>query len=601
MKRIGPFHSSDQPLASPRGPRTYQMALLGLAVLLAVSLLRWPLWGQALVTRFAPVTAPAVPETTSAVGDEAFTMRQSPQHPDARYAAYFGRAAAAPEAPDSLQTSAEAFQELLEIYRYRMVVDDNFTVRVTDRRTNKTLEVYVLEEQRAAYRRGADVDWGRIDAYRRDATRRLVDKWAARGIPRDAITVKWGRRNQVELAHQRDLPYVAYEIRLAQALGLSLLPTEIGTVETFNQDHLVSSVGARSRYQMMPYILRRRGLNQYRLETIDGAAVQVHEERHPLLAMEPAFLLLKGYANAVGHEVPGMSAYHSGPGNIFNIYRLFYMQGDRFTTETNVLDAYIWGLTKGFEAVNEVSTFGYYSRGYIPTAYSTLQVAEQAPIPLDQTMRAVRVQLERGRTVRLDSLLQALHRAGMPTTYEQFRTLNKHFDLPPATVDGGIPEGGNVQLVAFLDGAPVRFFLPLGAPKRLTEAGLDVLAARASFRFDETTYGPPAPSQVTVWDEQYAALVDDIKQFGFTQANRERLLVLYEKFAQLAEANPSPYRRRQLDIITTHRRLWLSSPFERLADATMMALGRLQMPVQPPVTLAPGSSSSLTVPAPTMP
>ena len=144
-----------------------------------------------------------------------------------------------------------------------------------------------------------------------------------------------------------------------------------------------------------------------------------------------------------------------------------------------------------------------------------------------------------------------------------------------------MPDNGNLRFVASVDGNAVRFFLPLGSPDRLREAGVDVLDEAASFRFDETTYTNP---DRTVWDRHYQNLVDDIANFGFTDTHRERLLHLHEQFARLAEENPTHYRRLQLDIIQTHRRIWLSAPWERLAEATARARGT-QMPVQPPEML----------------
>src|SRR5690606_18549735 len=133
-------------------------------------------------------------------------------------------------------------------------------------------------------------------------TRRLVEKYAKKGIPKADITVKWGRKNQVLEARRNEAAFIEYEVRLARYLGLSLLATEIGTVETFNRDRLVSTVGARSRYQMMPYLLRQRGIHHYELANAAGKKVSVFEEWHPLLTMEPAMLTLRGYSNAVGHE-----------------------------------------------------------------------------------------------------------------------------------------------------------------------------------------------------------------------------------------------------------------------------------------------------------
>ncbi len=104
------------------------------------------------------------------------------------------------------------------------------------------------------------------------------------GSPSENIVIRWGYANQTLEARERDSRYLTYEVNLARRLGLSVLATEIGTVETFNQDQLVSSVGARSRYQMMPDILRMFDVEQYSLPVASGGTVQVSEEQHPLLA-----------------------------------------------------------------------------------------------------------------------------------------------------------------------------------------------------------------------------------------------------------------------------------------------------------------------------
>lgn len=521
--------------------------------------------------------------------------RELPSHPADMLSPYMN-----PAADPSSVANPEVLREfhaLLDQFAQRQAVDDNFTVRVIDRRTDSLLELYEFEELRRQYRRGEPVEWRVVDDRRRAATRRLVDKYEERGVPIEDIIVRWGRSNQIELAQRRDQPYQAYEIQLAHYLDLSLLPTQMGTVETFNQDDLVSSVGARSRYQMMPWILRRRGINEYTLPTAADATVEVEESHHPLLTMEPAFLLLKGYINAVGHEIPGLSAYHTGPGNIYKLYRYYLSESPYYNSSSTVTDAYIWAATEGFETVREGTSFGPFSRGYIPSAYGALTAHDRQPLDLSTSIRTLRAQLRPGIEVPLHTVLTVLDTtsrafdwgpaADEPTTYERFRALNRHFDLPapPDSAAAGVPEGGNVRLVSTVDGKAVRFFLPPGAPAALRAAGLDVIAPELSFRFDGSTYTPPSPDQRTRWDRRYDALVDDIKHFGFTPENRKRLLDLHETFKALAEETPTRYRKRQLDIIQTHRRIWLSNPWEELSDLTMQMTGQTDLPVRAPIEI----------------
>lgn len=573
---------------------TVMLCGVGLVILVATTV-QVDSFGQEVIPRFSWITKTVLTggtaDTTSGDAPPSLnqaTLRDLPSHPSTKLAPYMN-----PAGP--LSTTADdpilrQFHDLLNQYVQRQGEDDNFTVRVIDGRSNETLEVYELTSLRSSYERGESIEWEEVDRRRRRATRRLVDKYDDQGVPREDIIVRWGRANQIEKAHERDRPYRAYEIKLARYLDLSLLPTEIATVETFNRDDLVSPVGARSRYQMMPWILRRSGVNEYHLYSEGGTSVHVQEELHPLLTLEPAYKLLRGYVNAVGHEIPGLSAYHTGPGNIYKLYRQYYSKSQHFSASSTVVDAFAWALTEGYETVSEGSSFGSYSRGYVPSAYGALVATDDQPVDPSETLRAARVQLKPDTRTTLAEILQALDSTDVSldwgpasdesSTYEQFKALNPHFDLPDSR-DGEMPSTGNVHLVSSIDGKVVQFFLPLEAPSTLEDAGLEVLNSDATFRFDDSTYAPPSEEQITYWDRQYQRLVDDIKDFGFTPTNRQRLLELHEKFEELAEQSPSRFRRIQLDIIDTHRRIWLSNPWDELSDATMLATGRLPMPIQP--------------------
>lgn len=538
------------------------------------------------------------PDTASAVPKNRFALKDLPAHPDAVHSDYFNSPtlyASADMLPaDRRAEIRQDFRAMLDLFQKRQGVDDNFTIRVTRGDQHELLEVYTLNGERNAYRNGAEPDWRRVDAKRRAHTRRLVDKWENRGVPREEITVKWGRANQIELAHERDQPFLAYELRLTNYLGLSILPTEIGTVETFNRDDLESGVGARSRYQMMPFILRRSGIHRYSLRTEAGSWVRVREDHNPLLTMEPAFRLLRGYVNAVGHEIPGISAYHTGPGNIYKLYRKFFTESGAFDNRSTVMDAYMWAITDGFEVVRKNSTFGPYSRGYVASAYGSLQAIDDRPIDLSNTIRADRVQLNPGATLALRNVLTALRQSTTPldwsvasgetTTFDRFLKLNPHLGIA-STEDGELAPDANVRFVSSVDGKAVRFFLPLGGLKALHQAGVTAIDESATFRFDDDTYAVPDASERTRWDRRYDDLVADIKAFGFTEANRDRLLTIYDAFEKLAEENPTHYRQMQLDIIQTHRRIWLSNPWDTLAEAATLATGKMRMRPQPPSEL----------------
>ncbi|MCH8961806.1 MAG: hypothetical protein IH820_10930 [Bacteroidetes bacterium] len=400
------------------------------------------------------------------------TFADDAYHPDRLFGPYFGDAPASPSSDTTTARLIPPFRALLDLFMKRQGEDGNFTIRVYDNRDMTLLELYTMVEAEREFKQTGEVDWIENDKLRRAQTKRLVAKYMALGYPKEAISAKWGRRHQVHEARRRELPLIEYEMRLARYLGLSLLATEIGTVETFNQDWMISPVGARSRYQMMPYVLRQGNLHRYKLQTAYGKKIRVYEEWHPLLTMEPAFRLLRGYVNAVGHEVPGLSAYHTGPGNIFKIYTTFLTDAPELTTaHTTVLDAYIWAVTEGFETISSKTNFRHKSQGYVPANYGSLRAVEELPIDTTMTLRVERVQLKPGQTLYLSDLLATLVKSGVHlrwargtaslSLYERFRRLNPHFDLPPAEANGGVPPEGNVRLVHQLDEATVRFFLPL--------------------------------------------------------------------------------------------------------------------------------------------
>ncbi|MEP0546148.1 MAG: hypothetical protein ABJF88_04395 [Rhodothermales bacterium] len=540
----------------------------------------------------AAADSAAAPEEAPLIPNSPFTLTALDVHPDRLYASYLSNAFI--EAPDPAQSDVtlDDFRAQLDIYTKRQGVDDNFSIRVLDNRTGKTLEVFTLAAQRDRYEETGNANWDQVDRLRRDATNTLVRKWAARGIPKPNVAIRWGRANQVAEARDRELRTIEYEIRYARQLGLSLLMTEIGTVETFNQDWMVSPVGARSRYQMMPDILELFDINSYTLSS-PGGTVQVREELSPLLSMQSAFLLVRGYANSVGHEIPGISAYHTGPGNIFHLYQTYLRAnaGNANISDKNVIDAYMWGVTDGFERVRKQSSFGPHSRAYVLQAYGSLRAVEDKEIDPSETIRAEFVSVDPGASITLEALLNALqpHDArldwGYDVTsgnlYERFRLLNPHIDLPASTGDGpvSVPAAGNVTFTATSGGDRVRFFLPYGASDVLNRIGTDVLNDDALFRFDETAFADPARNgDQTPYDRAYTQLVDDIAQFGFTGSNQRKLGALYTKMQELAEENPTQYRRAQAKIITIHRRTWMTQAFRDLSGAVANVLASRAAP-----------------------
>ena len=480
-------------------PSARRIEWLALILIVAFGLFVFVATRSDLVAQVAPPPTNETAEADSAAAEVEepliprgpFTLTALDVHPDRVYAPYLSGAFMQASDSSSENVTLDDFRAQLDIYQKRQGVDDNFTIRVLDNRTAKTLEVFTLSAQRDRFEESGEANWDQIDRLRRDATNTLVRKWVARGIPKPAVAIRWGRANQVTQARDRELRTIEYEIRYARQLGLSLLATEIGTVETFNQDWMVSPVGARSRYQMMPDILDLFDVHTYTLPAQAGT-VQVREELSPLLAMQSAFLLLRGYANAVGHEIPGISSYHTGPGNIFHLDQTFLRAnaGTPNIADKNVIDAYMWGVTDGFERVRKQSSFGPHSRAYVLQAYGSLRAVEDKEIDPAQTLKAELVSVDEGKTITLEALLNALqpHDARLDwgegtsdaNLYNRFRLLNPHLDLPVSSGDGpvSVPAAGNVTFSRTSGGKLVRFFLPYGASEVLDRIGTTVFAGR---------------------------------------------------------------------------------------------------------------------------
>ena len=500
-----------------------------------------------------------------------YTISSLDIHPDRMFAAFFGGVFSDDEAEEDQAGFSDDFRWRLEMFERTYGVDDNFTIRIYDGRSGEMIDVYTLRNLKAIYDATGEIDWEDVDfPSRRTHSARLRDKWEARGIPRDEIVVRWGRANQSLESRDRDEPFIQYEINLARRLGLSLLATEIGTVETFNQDHLVSSAGARSRYQLMPDNLRMFDVEQYMVPTVSGDFVRVREEKHPLLSMEPSMMIVRAYSNAVGHELPGVSAYHTGPGNIFRLYQAYLRaHAARPPLNGHVSDAYMWGVTDGFTRVRAQSSFGPQSRAYVMKAYGALRATENKLIDPARMARVDRVQVRHGEGITLDRILTALSGnnnidwgadAEGLSLYERFRRINPHMDLPRDD-RGNVPRDGNLRFTATADGDPLRFFLPDGAVEVLRRVGYDVFGI--VFAFNEDTYLVDS-NEITRTDRRYERLVQQAGRFGFTAANKRELDQIAGQLHALAQRNPSRYRQTQDRVARLHRSIWNTRAFRDL-------------------------------------
>src|SRR5690606_1784912 len=76
--------------------------------------------------------------------------------------------------------------------------------------------------------------------------------------------------------------------------------------------------------------------------------------------------------------------------------------------EKNVIDAYMWGVTDGFERVRKQSSFGPHSRAYVLQAIGSLRAVEDEEIDPDQTIKAELAMVKPGVSITLDSLLNVL-------------------------------------------------------------------------------------------------------------------------------------------------------------------------------------------------
>jgi hypothetical protein len=165
-------------------------------------------------------------------------------------------------------------------------------------------------------------------------------------------------------------------------------------------------------------------------------------------------------------------------------------------------------------------------------------------------------------------------------------------DLPRGGSEEFVPARGDVHLVASAQGAPVRFFLPLGSSERLKTAGVDVFDETRTLRFTHDSYR----RNPTDADVEYESVVRDAYTFGFSQDGRERLENVYQRFADLRKQDPSFFRQIQFDVVRLHRRVWRSRNFDAVVQSAEAARGRLSMPALPLLpAIEPLASRPVTV------
>lgn len=487
--------------------------------------------------------------------DSLFTLtRFAAMHPDSLYPAW----------KESAQHTerGQAFNNLLTLYRWRQATDDNYTLRVVDGRTDSVLLVRRLMPTQLTQLPtdpSQRSEWEQVDRLRRTETRALVDDFEVRGIPRRDIIVKWGRASEVQQAQQRDRPFDPYELEWASHFGLSLLATEISTVETFNDDRLVSSVGARSRYQFMPDLIERFGLSSFVVPTRRGSGLRIRPYEHPLHIMEPAMITMRAYSNAVGHEIPGLSAYHSGPYNIFAIYRA-YLSDDAIAAQQTIspLDAYIWGITAGFETVSQRTSFRNMSRGYVPALYGSLYM-KPAPNFEHEAFRGIEITWQ-GESTYISDVLNRISDATATADHgafiRTFKRLNTHIPWRNAQTTTIDP---TEDLVLGRDTRPLTFFLPMHADSGTPNLpdGVTVIKRVEPENVRPTVVPLPV-------DLAYQDLIQEVSTFDVSLDTRTRLVAMVGEARELYAQFPTAYRYQQLMIMSLHEQIWRSDHFERL-------------------------------------
>jgi hypothetical protein len=178
-------------------------------------------------------------------------------------------------------------------------------------------------------------------------------------------------------------------------------------------------------------------------------------------------MLIRGYTNAVGHELTGLSAYHTGPFNIFKIYRLYLSNVKPNLSKQHVVDAYLWALTNGYNVVSQSSTFKSASRAYLSSAYGAYRAVEHLPLDFSKTIQAELVTIRPGTKLALSTLLTLIQKHaddldwGPESTdhlYENFRRLNPHLPLDPTMSDQVfVPKQSNIVFAYQNRNTPVRF------------------------------------------------------------------------------------------------------------------------------------------------
>jgi hypothetical protein len=166
----------------------------------------------------------------------------------------------------------------------------------------------------------------------------------------------------------------------------------------------------------------------------------------------------------------------------------------------------------------------------------------------------------------------------------RFRRINPHINLPPQRSTGTVPIEANVRFVSEQRSTPVRFFVPRGATARLADSGYEPFDEGRTVVFDHGSFDIPDYSYRDV-DREYATLVNDIRSFGFTFANRVDLDSLYQDFQTAYTREPTHFRWIAKETARLHRWVWKSRNFDELASVVETARSRVTIPAMAPAPL----------------
>ncbi len=162
-------------------------------------------------------------------------------------------------------------------------------------------------------------------------------------------------------ALDRAAPYIPYLESMASQRGLPRDTWLLAVQESLFRPTAVSSAWCEGPFQLSRPAARTFGLVVPRLAR-GGNTTQVNESLHPLLAAQAAFDLLYAYAYHTGGFLTGVSAYHTGPGNLAKM-RILQLRHPQWRSQEDagvpamIAERYLHGIDAAlFDPVTEMSS-----------------------------------------------------------------------------------------------------------------------------------------------------------------------------------------------------------------------------------------------------